>query len=84
MTDAQILAALRNALFAFATCGAQEYSIAGRSFRRAEIDKIQSLIVTYEARVAAAAGGGIGGGTVLVTTNNWPNGMGCPSSRGMC
>lgn len=76
MDDAAILAALRNALFNFAAGnGNQSYTIAGRSFVRADVMKIQELIELYEARVAAASSGSIGGGGVEVRLND-PCGFG--------
>jgi len=70
VSDAQILAALRLALFKFATSGAQSYTIHGRTFMRAEIDKIQSLISQYETRVLATSSPGLNGQTILARTNS--------------
>ncbi len=71
-SDAQILSALRKALFFFADAGNanEEYTVAGRTYRKSDLEKIQRMIDLYESRVAAAASPSIGGGGVLMRKND--------------
>lgn len=68
-SDQTILCELRKAMFQLASSGIASYTIAGRTFAKSDIAKIQDLIVQYEARVAAATSSSINGGGVLVRMN---------------
>jgi hypothetical protein len=71
-SDAQILSALRKALFFFADAGNanEEFTVAGRSYRKSDVEKIQRMIDLYESRVAAASSPSLGGGGILVRKND--------------
>ena len=47
-----------------------KYTVAGRTFRRADILQVQQLIDLYESRVASVGNPSLGGGGVLVTRND--------------
>lgn len=78
LNDAGILSSLRRAMFNIASGGANvEYTVAGRTFRKSDLEAVQRLINTYESRVAAAASPSLGGGGILVRL-----GEGCGSQPG--
>lgn len=55
-TDTEILNALKTALYEIAVNGAASYTANGRTWTGLDLDKLNTAIAIYEARVARAAG----------------------------
>ncbi len=58
LTDAQLLAATREAIDALTTGGAASYTVAGRSVTKIDLPALWRQVDILEARVERAAGGG--------------------------
>ena len=55
-TDAEILDALKTALYAIAVRGAKSYTIGDRTFTSLDLKELREQIAYYENKAAAAAG----------------------------